>query len=96
MVLIDSVRKSNYITTGIYSRGNIYISEDAALTVESAAASKESVGIECAGTFSAQENATIQAESGGEQAGIVWYSTFFDYGATINSEIDAINGVQSK
>ena len=82
-------------SAGIYSRGNMFLEEGAKLTVESAASSEESFGIECAGIFTARENAAVHAVSGGDHAGIVCYNTFFDYGATINSGIDSINGIRN-
>ena len=86
---------SGETSCGICSRGNMYLNEDTTLTVAAATSSEESYGIECAGIFTASENATIDSKSGGEYAGIVCYGTFFDYGATINSEIDFIDGIQN-
>ena len=81
-------------SSGIYARSNISVGENATLNVIGTASTEESWGIECAGIFTARENATINAKSGGDRAGIVCYSTLLDYGATINSEVDIVDGVQ--
>ena len=82
-------------STGIFTRGSIHLSEGSVLKVVGAAAAKESFAIECTETFTASENVTIYAESGGDRAGIVCYSVFLNYGADIESEIDAINGIRN-
>ena len=42
------------------------------------------------------EGATVTASNGGEGADIVCYGAIVNYGATINSEVDAVDGVINK
>lgn len=81
-------------STGISTRGSMFVDEDAVVNVAGAAATKESYGIECSGKITTKENATIHAESGSDNAGIVCYSVLLDYGANIQSEIDAVGGIR--
>ena len=82
-------------STCIHSQGNMHLTEGATLDVASAASFEDSWGIECLGSFTVLENATIKADSGSEHAGVVCYGAFLDYGATIHSEIEFIDGMRN-
>ena len=64
------------------------------LDVSNLCTGEKSMGIECTGSFMACEGSTVNATSGDEDAGVLCHSVFFDYGATLNAEIDAIDGVR--
>ena len=80
--------------TGIAVRGSMYLAEDSVMNTVCATATEESYGIECSGKITTEKNATIHAESGSDNAGIVCYSVFLDYGAYIYAEIDAVDGIR--
>ena len=80
-------------STGIFVRGDIILESNSSLDVAGMASEKSSCGIECTGTIMAYEGSTITAVSGSNRAGIICYSTFADGGATVNAEIDAIDGI---
>lgn len=82
-------------STAAYVRGDLLLEKNAALHAMSASAAR-SFGIECTGTLTAQEGSSLTAVSGGDNAGIVCYGAVIDYGADIQSEIDAIDGVQKR
>ena len=58
--------------------------------------SKEGYAIKCAGSMELNDGATVTASNGGEGADIVCYGAIVNYGATINSEVDAVDGVINK
>ena len=81
-------------STGIFVRGNLYLDEGSVVDVTGAAATKESMGIECNGNLTAKENASVTSVSGGEYAGIICYNSILDYGADFQCEIDATDGIR--
>ena len=48
------------------------------------------------GKLTAKENAAIHAKSGNGAADIVCYSVVLDYGAVLDAEIEAVNGILNK
>lgn len=81
-------------SSGIFVRGNMHLEDHSVLHVTGSASEKESRGIEVTGTVTAEEAAQITASCGGTRAGIVCYDVFLDYGANVNSGIDAIDGIR--
>ena len=82
--------------SGISTRGGIFFDKDSVVNVLCSAATKESYGIECTGKLTAKENAAIHAKSGNGAADIVCYSVVLDYGAVLDAEIEAVNGILNK
>lgn len=83
-------------STAVYVRGDLLLEGNSSLHAIGAASAERSFGIECTGTLTAQEGSAITAASGGDNAGIVCYGAVVDFGADIQSEIDAIGGVQKR
>ena len=77
---------------GITARENIHVDEDSVVNVTGVAA-ENGYGIECGGNLTAKENASIYSVSGAGKAGIVCYGAVLDYGAVIDSEIEAVDGI---
>ena len=67
-------------TMGIYVRGDMTLQENSVLNMDGS--------ILCTGTLTAMENATIHGDD-------VRCGVFYDYGAEVDSEIDAVSGIRN-
>ena len=87
---LDSVGESS----GIYVGGNAVMFEKSTLDVSVTCAGNEDRGIECTGSFTAGEGSTIYSSAGEDGRGILCHNTFFNEGAAVNCEIEAIDGIR--
>ena len=60
------------------------------------ASSKKTAAIECLGNVRLSEGVTVTANTDGEGADFMCYGAIVHYGATLNGEVEAVCGVQSK
>ena len=89
-VSIDSTGGSN----GVFVAGNVSMLDNSTLEVSNSIAGTGARGIECTGSFMARKGSTVNSTSGEDGFGILCHSVFFDYGANVNTEIDAIDGIR--
>lgn len=89
-VKMDAAGESN----GVFVTGNLNLLDNATLDVTNIRDGKNVRGIECIGSFLACKGSTVNSTYGEDGFGILCHSVFFDYGTTVNSEIDAIDGIR--
>ena len=89
-VKVDSTGESY----GVFASGNVSLLDNTTLDVTNTNAGRNHRGIECTGNFMACKGSTIKSAAAEGGAGILCHSVFFDYGATVNTKIDAVDGIR--
>lgn len=89
-VKVESTGAAN----GIFASGNVTLMDNTTLDVTNISAGENRIGMECTGSFMACKGSAINATAGDDGFGLLCHSVFFDYGATVNCEIDAVGGLR--